>query len=181
MFDESTLIRLAKKGDTKAFRELVEQHQQQVRATVFGMLGNCPEAEEVSQEVFIRFYKKINQFEGNAALSTYLTRIAINLSLNEIKRKQRRRKWLSSSRTEDLPQIADASTNPNRYDNQEAIYKMLNLLEPDFRSVIVLRLIDGFSLKETAEILNLPQGTIASRLSRAQKKLKDIAIKLNLA
>jgi len=165
MLPEKELIRLAKTGDTKAFRQLVEQHQTQIRATVLGMLGDVPEADEVAQSVFIRFYKAIAQFKGDAAVSTYLTRIAINLSLNEIKRRQNKRKWFSTVQTSDLPLRRDASTNPARYDNQEAIQKMLSLLSPDFRAVIVCRLIDGYSVKETAEILNLPQGTIASRLS----------------
>lgn len=177
---EIDLIRLAKKGDTKAFKQLVEQHEQQVRATVLGMLGDTAEVKEVAQEVFIRFYKAINEFKGDAALGTYLTRIAINLSLNEIKRRKNKRRWMSSVATEDIPVRADRSTNPERYDNQEAIYKMLNLLEPEFRSVIVLRLIDGYSVKETAEILGMPQGTIASRLSRAQMKLKEIAKEMGM-
>lgn len=177
---EKDIIRRAKAGDTKAFQQLVEQHEQQVRATVLGMLGDTPEVKEVAQEVFIRFYKSISKFKGDAALGTYLTRIAINLSLNELKRRKNKRRWMASVTTEDIPVIIDRSTNPERYDNQEAIYKMLNLLEPEFRSVIVLRLIDGYSLKETAEILDIPQGTIASRLSRAQMKLKEIAKKLGI-
>jgi len=180
MLAEKELIRLAKAGNTSAFRQLVEKHQTQIRATVLGMLGEVPEADEVAQEVFIRFYKSMQQFKGTAALGTYLTRIAINLSLNEIKRRQKKRRWLSTVKTTDLPIKADPSTNPARYDNQEAIHKMLALLEPDFRAVIICRLIDGYSVKETAEILNIPEGTIASRLSRAQKKLKIIAKKLEV-
>lgn len=180
MLAEKELIRLAKTGNTKAFQQLVEKYQSQIRTTVLGMLGDVQEAEEVAQEVFIRFYKSMHQFKGDAALGTYLTRIAINLSLNEIKRRQQKRRWFSTANTTDLPVKADPSTNPARYDNQDAIYKMLNLLDPDFRSVIVCRLIDGYSVKETAEILNIPQGTIASRLSRAQQKLKQIAKKLDI-
>ena len=180
MLPEKELIRLAKTGDTNAFKQLVEQHQTQIRATVLGMLGEVPEAAEVAQEVFIRFYKSIAQFKGDAALDTYLTRIAINLSLNEIKRRQNKRRWFSTVQASDIPLRTDASTNPARYDNQEAIQKMLSLLDSDFRAVIVCRLIDGYSVKETAEILNLPQGTIASRLSRAQQKLKEIARKLDI-
>lgn len=177
---EKNLIRLAKKGDTNAFKQLVEAHEQQVRATVLGMLGDTAEVKEVAQEVFIRFYKAINEYKGDAALSTYLTRIAINLSLNEIKRRKNKRRLIATVATEDIPVLVDRSTNPERYDNKEAIYKMLNLLEPEFRSVIVLRLIDGYSVKETAEILDTPQGTIASRLSRAQMKLKEIAKEMGM-
>lgn len=177
---ETDLIRRAKEGDNQAFKQLVELHEQAIRATVLGMLGDTAEVKEVAQEVFIRFYKSMANFKGEAALGTYLTRIAINLSLNELKRRKNKGRWMSSVATENVPVRTDRLTNPARYDNQDAIHKMLNLLEPEFRSVVVLRLIDGYSLKETAEILNLPQGTIASRLSRAQMKLKEIAKKLGV-
>jgi len=64
MLAEKELIRLAKAGNTSAFRQLVEKHQTQIRATVLGMLGEVPEADEVAQEVFIRFYKSMQQFKG---------------------------------------------------------------------------------------------------------------------
>jgi len=67
-----------------------------VAATVIGMLGHCPEAEDIGQETFIRFYKSLDKFRGDASVGTYLTRIAINLSLNEIKRRRRQRKFFFS-------------------------------------------------------------------------------------
>ncbi|MBK7871042.1 MAG: sigma-70 family RNA polymerase sigma factor [Saprospiraceae bacterium] len=75
---------------------------------------------------------------------------------------------------------ADNCVDPERHDIRDAVQKALQLLEPDFRMVIILRLIDGYSVKETAEMLQLPQGTVASRLARAQEKLKDILKKWNI-
>lgn len=176
MTAEPELIQKAKAGDEQAFRRLVVQHEQHVRATVLGMLGDTPEATDVAQEVFIRFYRSMNQFKGNAQLRTYLTRIAINLSLNELKSRKRRFSWLTfinREETQDL-QIEDYSTSPERTDTKELVHKALQLLEPVFRTVVVLRMIDGYSVKETANLLELPEGTIASRLARGQKKLKTI-------
>ncbi|NIR47450.1 sigma-70 family RNA polymerase sigma factor, partial [candidate division KSB1 bacterium] len=84
------LIDNVRAGDSQAFEQLVKRYESQVAATVIGMLGSCQEADDVGQEVFIRFYKAIHQFREEARLGTYLTRIAINLSLNELKRRKRR-------------------------------------------------------------------------------------------
>ena len=177
-YSDKILLDKCKQGNQQAFRQLVERHEQQVRATVIGMLGNQPVSMDVAQEVFIRFYKSINDFRGDAKLSTYLTRIAINLSLNELKRQQRQNnRFTFFSDYENPIQLEDTSVNPEKQDTKELVHKALQLLDPDFRSVVVLRMIDGYSVKEAAEILQLPQGTIASRLARGQKKLKEILSK----
>ncbi|RMH54101.1 MAG: sigma-70 family RNA polymerase sigma factor, partial [Bacteroidetes bacterium] len=88
---DETLVARARQGDEQAFRNLVERYESTVAATVIGMLGAGPEAEDVGQETFIRFYRALHQFRGEAAVGTYLTRIAINLSLNALKRRRRRR------------------------------------------------------------------------------------------
>ena len=164
------LVQKALKGDRFAFGVLVRQYQGQVAKTVMGMLGQTREAEDVGQEVFIRFYRSMKQYKGDSALGTYLTRIAINLSLNEIK-KQNTKKTSSLDKVE--YQLQTEETVKKR-DTREVIEKALQKLEPEFRSVIVLRMIEGYSTKETAEMLELPLGTVLSRLSRAQIKLKEL-------
>ena len=175
IYSDAELLEQAKKGNASAFRQLVERHEQQVRSTVIGMLGDTVEADDVAQEVFIRFYKSMDRFRGDAQLGTYLSRIAINLSLNELKRRQRQNKWLTYFQKDDNSlQVEDQSARPERQETKELVHQAIQRLEPEFRAVVVLRLIDGYSVKETAEILNVPKGTIASRLARAQKKLKGI-------
>ncbi len=175
MQSDIELIALSRQGNMLAFRQLVQKHEAQIRSTVLGMLGDTSEIEDVTQEVFIRFYRSLDKFREEAALSTYLTRIAINLSLNEIKKRKRKKNWLSSIQKNNSPRdLIDHSTDPGRAEMKDLLRRALNTLETDFRVVVVLRLIDGYSVKETAEILNLPVGTVASRLARAQKKLKTI-------
>lgn len=175
MQSDSELIKRSKAGESVAFKQIVERHEQQVRAIVIGMLGNTPEARDVAQDVFIRFYRSLNNFRGDAQLSTYLSRIAINLSLNELKRKQKRQqRYLFFQKDEKILQIEDHSSQVEAIDTRDWIQKGLERLDPDFRTIIVLRLVEGYSVKETAEILKLPQGTVASRLARAQKKLSEI-------
>lgn len=172
---EQALIARAREGDERAFRQLVQQHQQQVRATVIGMLGDVPEADDVAQEVFVKLHENLNEFRGNAKLSTYLVRIAINLSLNEQKKRQRQQRRVKALDNEQHPlQIEDINANPERFETRDLLQQALDQLEPEFRAVVVLRLIDGYSVKETAEILDVPQGTVASRLARAQSRLRRL-------
>lgn len=173
MTDEQ-LIHASRSGDESAFGELIRRYESQVAATVIGMLGHCPEAEDVGQEVFIRFYNKLHQFQGKSALGTYLTRIAMNLSLNELKRRKRKRLMYWEKSVEENHTLEDTN-NPGGYDDQkELVQEAVQKLGPEFRSVIVLRLIDGYSTRETASILSIPEGTVLSRLARAQKKLRTI-------
>lgn len=161
-------------GGSNAFKEIIKKYERQVAATVIGMLGHCPEAEDVGQETFIRFYQSLDKFRGEASIGTYLTRIAINLSLNELKRRKRKRKFFflkSDDKMENIPDIRDTTENK---DIKKIVRSSIQKLEPKFRTIVVLRLIDGYSTQETAQLLNLPVGTVLSRLARAQMKLKEI-------
>ncbi len=145
-----------------------------VAATVIGMLGNSPEAEDAGQETFIRFYKSLKNFRGDSSVKTYITRIAINQAINEIRQKTRRGRVFSSTPVDEIGDVPDQRSVESGGPDAELIQRAVQKLEDDFRSVIVLRLIDGYSTAETAEILNIPVGTVLSRLSRAQKKLRDM-------
>ena len=141
---------------------------------MIGMLGHCTEAEDIGQEVFIRFYKALDKFRGDSSVGTYLTRIAINLSLNEIKRRKRRRNRFVDNPEESIADYPDSGPSLKRNDTKDIVQKAIQKLEPKFRSVVVLRLLDGYTAQETARILKLPLGTILSRLARAQIKLKEM-------
>ncbi|MBN2411465.1 RNA polymerase sigma factor [candidate division KSB1 bacterium] len=169
---DQQLIDQFRQGNTDSFKEIVKRYEQRVAATVISMLGYCPEADDVGQETFIRFYKALHDFRGDSSIATYLTRIAINLSLNEIKRRRRRKLFFPQS-TDSVKNIID-ETEPEDVDLKKIVNIAIQQLEPAFRAVLVLRLVDGYSTKETADILKIPEGTVLSRLARAQKKIKDI-------
>jgi len=171
---EQDLIASALNGDNDAFKEIVKKHESRVAATVIGMLGHCPEAEDIGQETFVRLYQSLHKFRGESSLGTYLTRIAINLSLNEIRRRGRHRQLYLTDSAQKIDKLADTENHNKQNEISELIQRGLQKLPAKFRSVIVLRLIDGYSTEETAKILNLPVGTVLSRLSRAQMKLKKI-------
>lgn len=174
---EIEYIRAAQNGDQRAFSWLVGQHADQVRRTVVSMLGEGPQAEDVAQEVFIRLHRSLKDFKADARMSTYLYRIAINLSLDAIKKRKRRRVWqLPGGKDQDqaMQQITDDNAGVERQDLQDSIRYALQKLEPDFRAVVTLRLIQGYNVQETADMLGIPQGTVASRLARAQKQLRAL-------
>ena len=120
MSDEQ-LVKTAREGDKGAFRELVKRLESRVAATVYGMLGRCPEAEDVGQEVFIRFYKALNSFRGESSVASYITRIAINLSLNELKRRKRGFAFFSRDDDDKMTDIPDPKGNGLPYEDKEII------------------------------------------------------------
>ncbi len=171
---DEQLIQATLQGDERAFRELIKRYESRVASTVIGMLGASPEAEDVGQETFIRFYNNLKNFRGEASVGTYLTQIAINLSLNELKRRKRKSLLFFRRLSDEDRDIPDGDERREFDDRQELVQWAIRQLDPKFRSVVVLRLIDGYSTAETANILKLPQGTVLSRLARAQKKLKEL-------
>lgn len=173
---DEKLIQRSLAGDRLAFCELVERHQTKVAGIIRGMLGQVPEVEDVGQEVFIRFFNSMASFKGESSLGTYLGKIAINLSLNALQRQKRDRARFTDD--SNLPQHG-SNEEAIRNEAREIVWLALSKLEPEFRSVLVLRMLQGYSTKEASEILNLPQGTILSRLSRAQEKFRQVLEKLN--
>lgn len=166
---DEELIASVQQGDLASFKTLVVRHEGKVAGVVRSMLGSTPEAEDVGQEVFIRFYESLQKFRGESAVSTYLIRIAINLSLNEIKRRKRR--FSIFAREEEGQNEMMIETN--QMDLSEMIKHEFNRLDADFKAVATLRLVEGYSTEETADILGIPLGTVLSRLARAQRKLRS--------
>jgi len=176
---DEQLVDLALEGDRQAFGEIVERYQSMVARTVKGMLGDAVFAEDIGQDAFVRLYNSLPDFRGEAKLSTYLNRIAVNLTLNEIKRRKRSGGVIGLTETGEhfSRDVADENDHDRR-DVHEVVNKALQMLDPKFRKVVVLRLLEGYSTRETAEVLDLPQGTVLSRLSRAQEQLKVIISKM---
>jgi len=174
---DSALIDRAQAGDEAGFRTLVERYEPQVAATVVGMLGPGEEADDVGQETFVRFYQALGKFRGEAALGTYLTRIAMNLSLNAIKRRQRQRWrfWSLDDEQQAPPEPSfDGRDEQAAAERGATVHAALDQLKPDFRAVVVLRMLEGYSTKETAALLEIAEGTVLSRLSRGMKQLETL-------
>jgi RNA polymerase sigma-70 factor (ECF subfamily) len=177
--EDTDLVKASIEGDKIAFGEIVNRYQKMVARTVKGMLGDSVFAEDIGQEVFIKLYYSLSEFRGEAKLSTYIQKIAINLTLNEIKRRKRFFSMFSQKGNNEMYEyeVADFDSEEKR-EASEIVNKALMKLEPKFRIIVAMRMLQGYSTKETAEILDLPLGTVLSRLSRAQGQLKNILDKL---
>jgi len=185
--EDAKLVAAAKAGDAQAFRTLVEQNQGRLFAVAFGMLRDRDEAMDVVQDALIKAHRKLADFEGNAAFSTWLYRICVNLCIDK-KRSQARRKSvdLDEARSHELSDdtlYADAEitpkisgTNPlkNMADSElgAQIGKALATLTDEHRAVLLLREVEGMSYEEIAESLGVPKGTVMSRLFHARKNMQ---------
>lgn len=177
--NENELVKASIEGDKLAFGEIVNRYQKLVARTVKGMLGDSVYSEDIGQEVFIKLYYSLPDFRGEAKLSTYIQKIAVNLTLNEIKRRKRFSTMFSHKGNKEMHEIDIADYNSEeKHEAAEIVNKALKNLEPNFRIIVTMRMLQGYSTKETAEILDLPLGTVLSRLSRAQEQLKKILEKL---
>lgn len=176
--DESDLIKAVIDGDKIAFGEIISRYRKMVARTVKGMLGDSVFAEDIGQEVFIKLFYSLADFRGESKLSTYIQKIAVNLTLNEIKRKKRFSSMFSQTGDEIKEYDIPVSDTEEMNEAKELVNKALKALNPKFRIIVTMRMLQGYSTKETAEILNLPLGTVLSRLSRAQEQLRSILDKL---
>ena len=167
-------IQRAREGDRKAFRRLVEKYQQRVARSVVAMLGPSSEVDDVVQDTFIKCYQSLDKFRGDASFATYVNKIAVNKSLDVLRRRKRfRGRFLS--RDDEQHTLVEPTYDVHETTEKTAlVHRAIQQLSPKHRAVIVLRVIEGYSTEETAGMLNLAYGTVLSRLSRAQKKLKEL-------
>lgn len=183
---EAQLVELCKEGDTLAFDELISIHQDRVFNTAFRLMGNYEEALDLTQEVFLNCFRKISNFKGDSALSTWLYRITVNTAKNRWKYQQSR--GLNRMTSMDAPMDADDEERVKQFpDNQptprkvatdrEAMAyfeKQLETLNGEHREVLVLRYMEELSYEEIADILGLSLGTVKSRIHRARNELRDV-------
>jgi RNA polymerase sigma-70 factor (ECF subfamily) len=179
VIEENELVKASLNGDKDAFGEIVNRYQKMVARTVKGMLGDSVFTEDVGQEVFIKLFYSLPEFRGEAKLSTYIQKIAVNLTLNEIKRRKRFFSMFSQKANNEMYEFEIADNDiEKRTEASEIVNKALLAMDPKFRVIVTMRMLQGYSTKETAEILDIPVGTVLSRLSRAQTQLRNILEKL---
>jgi RNA polymerase sigma-70 factor (ECF subfamily) len=174
---DAELLDRARRGDDTAFRLLVERYESVVAATVIGMLGRGADADDVGQETFIRFHSALGRFREESTLRTYLVRIAMNLSLNALQR--RRRGLLRFVSRDDADRAltepaVEPTSNEDTDERREVVRRAVMRLSPRHRAVVVLRMFQSLSTRETASALGVPEGTVLSRLSRALKELEPM-------
>ena len=178
---ERRLIEESRKGNIDAFEELIKDYKKSAYNIALRVMRNVEDAEDASQEALIKIFKNISSFNMESTFKVWMYRIVVNTCL-DFKRKKSLNA-ISIDETLDLGsgrevqrEISDETSNPDalvdRNYNTGLVDDAINMLEDDFKTIIILRDIKGFTYGEISEILNCNLGTVKSRLSRARKRLK---------
>lgn len=181
---ESELIKLSKSGDKEAFAELIKRTSGKIYSLCYRLTGNKENSEDLYQETYIKAFESIKRFMEKSAFSSYLYRIATNLYLN--KRRTKKLKTVSMDTPlqgkdgefeRQFPDTASSAEEKIEGNYKETVVqKAIDLIQPEYRSVVLLRFFQGKSHKEISGILKISMGTVASRLSRGivemRKQLK---------
>ncbi len=183
--EQTAFVERLRARDERAFNQLVRAYERRVFGLVFRMLGNREEAEDLAQEVFVQIFKAIDQFRGDARLSTWIYRIAVNLCKNRSKYLSRRH----ANKQDDIEALGDRAPMSTakgttagsiaRPDDllvgmqvERVVQQAIDSLEPEFREALILRDVEDLSYEEIAQITGLPDGTVKSRIHRARTQLK---------
>ena len=189
---ELELLRKAQRGQREAYGQLVLLYQDRLYNAVLRLVGDREEARELTQEAFTRGFMKLESFRGDASPYTWLFRIAVNLAISQLRKIKRHRTFSLDasgrngngrhSTDDQASSLVDrlASQNTARpsetlevREQGEQVMAALGRLDAEYRAVLVMRDIEGFDYQQMAEVLDLPLGTLKSRLFRARLALRD--------
>ena len=182
---DAELVARVQAGDRDAFRELFEKYHRRAFAVSLGVVKNKQDAMDVVQDAFINVHHHIQNFQGSSSFYTWLYRIVMNLSIDHIRRVSRKkgvdyddtisREGHVAGDGALLPSISDSNPAKTvlRHELSEAIRSALDTLPEYHREVILLREVEGLSYEEMAEVLDVPKGTIMSRLFHARRKMQE--------
>jgi RNA polymerase sigma-70 factor (ECF subfamily) len=176
--NETELLELARKGDSQAFGALVERYQRRVVGVAQAIVHNQDDAVELAQETFVRAYENLAKFESRSSFSTWLYRIAANLSI-DFRRREGRHTVLRGEDAENeiqrLPSpLGDSFQETARGQLNRRLNDALKELTQEHRAVILLREVEGLSYDEISDVLQVPRGTVMSRLHYARGRLREI-------
>ena len=168
---DEQLVRRASGGDRDAFHELVDRHAGRLFGLAVQLLGNSADAEDVLQESLIGAFTGLRSFRAESSVKTWLTRILIRQVARFFRKRGRRRVVPFDPQSMVGPTVGPAEST---HDAQVDVHRAMEKLAPEHREVIVLREFHGLAYDEIAEVLELPQGTVESRLWRARRALAEL-------
>ncbi len=181
---EQDLIKRCQEGDIEAFEQLITDYEKRILNYCFRMMGNPSDAEDAAQEVFVKVFRFIGNFNGQSSFSTWLYRVASNVCLDLLRKAKRQPQNVVSIHQENdegeeyLMAIEDPEPNPYERaqlsEAQQVLVDALDQLGDEQKRVIILRDIEGLSYEEIAEITNTAPGTVKSRINRARQNLKKL-------
>jgi RNA polymerase sigma-70 factor (ECF subfamily) len=174
--DDQALLAQAREGDVDAFAELVRRYEHRIRVVLLRLLDDERDAEEATQDCFVQAWRNLHRFRGDAAVFTWLYRIAVNEALARLRRKR-----LPTTGIEEVPERIRAATGstPDPQDTAEAgeleafLAGRIQALDPKYRAPLVLRDVIGLSNQEVADILELSLAAAKSRIHRARMQIRQ--------
>ncbi len=177
--DDKSLVQAAQKGDMGAFEELVARHRDKIYARAYSMMRNEEEAIDLSQEAWVKAWQRLKQFQGESSFGTWMTRIVINLCLDQLRRHKRQRAESIEAMDEESGgverQMPVVTVNPTegleRIELRQRIDQALSQLSHAHRTAIVLHEFEGMEYKEIAKAMECSIGTVMSRLFYARRKM----------
>jgi RNA polymerase sigma-70 factor (ECF subfamily) len=176
------LVAASQAGDMLAFEELVARHRDKIYARAFSMMRNEDEAIDLSQEAWVKAWQRLKQFQGDSSFATWMTRIVINLCLDQLRRQKRTRAESIEQLDEELGgverQMPVVATNPSegleRSELRKRIDKAMNQLSYEHRTVLILHEFEEMEYKQIAKVMNCSIGTVMSRLFYARRRLASL-------
>ncbi len=180
---DEDLIERCRRHDSAAFSALVDRHRRMVFGCAYRMMGDEQEAEDITQDVFLRVYQALPRFRGESKFSTWLYKIVSNVCLNRLRKVKPDTVSIESNEEEQKfspLRLADPDHTPET--NLEwkqfcqRIHEMVSTLPPQYSAVVTLRHMQGMAYDEIADTLNLPLGTVKTHLFRAKERLKEILL-----
>src|SRR5437899_4017048 len=183
--DDRELVRRAQGGDKEAYEELVHRHQHRVFAVAGGILRRREDVEDIAQQVFVKAYFSLKRFDQRAAFSTWLYKITVNECWDLLRKKKVRPLVYESDLSEEQArQVITAGDKENpgpdaseKMEARERVEQLLEGLDERDRLMLILKEVDGFSIEEIAEVLNLNGNTVQVRLFRARRRVVSRAKK----
>lgn len=177
--EEAKLIQMAQKGDSSAFEQLVLLYQKRVYNLALRMVCNADDAFDISQEAFIKAWKNLPNLKADAAFSTWLFRLTSNECIDFLRRAKRQKTvslTVESDEEETQLDMPDSAPTPEEHaisqDERECLARAMAALPPDHRQILALRIIDDLDYRQIAEVLDIAEGTVKSRLARARENLR---------
>lgn len=180
---DEILVKKAQKGDTDAFGELVRLHENRIYSLCLRMMGNPEDAMDAAQDAFIKAWEKLGKFRGESAFSTWLYRLATNTCLDLIAARGKTAAVSLSDEEGGTFDTPDEAPTPQEALEQKeraaALKAAMDSLSDEARTMLILREGQGLSYEEIGNVLNLPPGTVKSRLFRAREKLREELLSKN--
>jgi RNA polymerase sigma-70 factor (ECF subfamily) len=167
---EDELIARSRGGDTRAFDLLVETYQDRVYDLAYRITGHHADAQDAAQDAFVKAYLALRAFRSDASFLTWLHRIAVNAALDAIRRRPPTKSDVADPAGASCDPLADRA---ERVETRERIHRAIAALPAEQRAVIVLRDVQGWSYEEIAAIVEIPVGTVRSRLARGREALRS--------